>query len=121
MTFQELITDARIELGDTYADSSAYPDTDMFRYAVEGVRRAWQMRPSLAYDPSTGKLYGQGALPLQPGSMNESYMAVPVPDTHVEGLVYFIVYRCLSRDVTDRGNAAAAKTAFDQFAAIIGA
>ena len=57
MQFQHVIADARSELGDTYNGSYSYSATDMMRYAVDGVREAWRVRPSLKYDPSTGELY----------------------------------------------------------------
>jgi len=115
MQFQQVIADARSELGDTYTGSYSYSAADMMRYAVDGVREAWRVRPSLKYDPSTGELYDV-AVVLTPADFDESY-EVPLPPEVQFALTYYIVFRCLSRDVTDAGNAnaaAIAKARFDQ-------
>ena len=116
MTFQEAITNARSELGDTYVDSYTYADADMLRYAVEGVREAWAIRPSLKYDESTGVLYEASmALP----SVVEDYFDLPLPESVHQAIVYYIVYGCLSRDVTDENNASVAEIAKSRFAGIV--
>jgi len=114
MRFQNAIADARSELGDTYEGSYSYAAADMLRYAVDGVREAWSMRPSLKYDTSTGALYDPTT--VLPSTIDE-YHTVPLPEEKQHALQYYIVFRCLSRDVTDAGNANAAtiaKARFDQ-------
>lgn len=106
---------ARGELGDTFEGSYAYSDADMLRYAVDGVREAWGTRPSLKYDEVTGRLYDP--VTALPSSVNENYYPIPLPEAVQVLVTYYIIFRCLSRDVTDAGNAAAAaawKTRFDQ-------
>lgn len=111
--FQHAITDARSELGDTFSGAYSYEQSDMLRYAVEGVREAWRQRPSSRYDVDTGLLYDPSAvLPVT----DDDTLPIPLEDRLYAALVKFIVYRCLSRDITDTGNAnvaAAAKAEFD--------
>lgn len=112
--FQNVITDARSELGDTFEGSYSYTSADMLRYAVDGVREAWSMRPSLKYNTSTGALYDPAI--VLPSTIDE-YHIVPIPEEKQHALQYYIIFRCLSRDVTDAGNANAAtiaKARFDQ-------
>lgn len=116
-TFQTVISDARSELGDTYVGNYAYASEDMLRYAVEGVREAWRVRPSWQYDTSTGKMYDAGT--VLPETTNDSYFVVPMPPAVQYVITYFIVFRCLSRDVTDQGNANAAAVAKARFDAIV--
>jgi len=119
MLFQDAIADARSELGDTYAGSYSYSPADMLRYAVDGVREAWRVRPSLKYDTSTGALYNADAA-LPPETIYNAGYEIPLPTEAQLGVVYYIVFRCLSRDVTDAGNANAAtiaKARFDQIIA----
>ena len=114
MLFQTAISDARSELGDTHKGSYSYAAADMMRYAVDGVREAWSMRPSLKYDTSTGALYDPAT--VLPSTIDE-YHTVPIPEEKQHALHYYIIFRCLSRDVTDAGNANAAtiaKARFDQ-------
>jgi len=113
--FHQVIRDARAELGDTYEGNYSYAESDMLRYAVEGVREAWKVRSSTRYDTATGKLYDV-AVVLTPVAFDDSY-EVPLPPEVQFALTYYIVFRCLSRDVTDAGNAkaaAVAKARFDQ-------
>jgi hypothetical protein len=117
MLFQTAIADARSELGDTYEGSYSYTHADMLRYAVDGVREAWTVKPSLKYDVATGRLYDPSA--VLPDSVNEDYYAVPLTEEAQVGLMYYIVFRCLSRDVTDAGNANAAQIAKARFMEII--
>lgn len=115
MLFQNAIADARSELGDTYEGSYSYTSADMLRYAVDGVREAWSMRPSLKYDTSTGALYDPAV--ALPTAENETHFTLPLPEEKQYALPYYIIFRCLSRDVTDAGNANAAniaKARFDQ-------
>ena len=117
MLFQEAIAAARSELGDTYVGNYSYSPADMLRYAVDGVREAWRVRPSLKYDTSTGALYD--AATVLPSTI-DAYHFVPLPEEKQYALAYYIIFRCLSRDVTDAGNAAAAKiwkSGFDQIIA----
>lgn len=114
-SFQDIISDARSELGDTYEGSYAYTPADMLRYAVDAVREAWNMRPSLRYAVATGALYDPAT--VIPPTVNEAYYTLPISDDSEAAIVSYIVFRCLSRDVTDAGNAnaaAAAKKRFDQ-------
>ncbi len=117
MLFQDAIADARSELGDTYEGNYSYSPADMLRYAVDGVREAWRVRPSLKYDTATGALYDPAA--VLPSSVEEVAYPVPLPDETQYALTYFIVFRCLSRDVTDAGNAAAASVAKGRFDQIV--
>lgn len=117
MTFQDAIADARSELGDTYEGSHAYADSDMIRYAVDGVREAWRLRPSLRYDVSTGRLYD--AEKVITGDNGQLYIEIPLPDNVQSAISCFIVYSCLLRDVTDESNAQAAATARDRFDQIV--
>lgn len=115
MLFQTAIADARSELGDTYEGSYSYTPADMLRYAVDGVREAWSMRPSLKYNTSTGALYDPAT--VLPSTINEEHYELPLPEEKQYALQYYIIFRCLSRDVTDAGNANAAtiaKARFDQ-------
>jgi hypothetical protein len=115
MLFQTAIAEARSELGDTYKGSYSYTPADMMRYAVDGVREAWSMRPSLKYDTSTGALYDPAS--VLPPTVNDDHYALPLPAEVQYAITYYIVFRCLSRDVTDAGNANAAtiaKARFDQ-------
>jgi len=119
MLFQNAIADARSDLGDTYSGSYSYSAVDMLRYAVEGVREAWRIRPSLKYDTSTGALYDPATV-LPPETIYNAGYEIPLPTEAQLGVVYYIVFRCLSRDVTDVGNANAAtiaKARFDQLVA----
>ena len=116
MTFQEAITNARSELGDTYVDSYTYADADMLRYAVEGVREAWGMRPSLKYDESTGVLYD--AATTLPDAYS-GYLDIPLPEATCRAITYYIIYGCLSRDVTDENNASMAEISKSRFNLII--
>ena len=116
-TFQTVISDARSELGDTYAGNYAYSPEDMLRYAVEGVREAWRTRPSWQYDTTTGKMYDADA--VLPDTVADSYFLVPMPTAVQYVITYFIIFRCLSRDVTDQGNANAAAVAKARFDAIV--
>ena len=114
--FQHAIEEARSELGDTYSGSYSYTDVDMLRYAVEGVKEAWVKRPSLKYDPATGRMYPD-LTTILPASMNEDHYPIPLPEEAQPAVAYYIVFRCLSRDNTDAGNAQAAgiaKARFDQ-------
>ena len=118
MLFQEAIAAARSELGDTYVGNYSYSPADMLRYAVDGVREAWRMRPSLKYNTATGALYDPAT--ALPPTANDDQYEVPLPEEAQYALPYFLVFRCLSRDVTDAGNAAAAdiaKARFDQIIA----
>ena len=118
MLFQDAIADARSDLGDTYAGSYSYSAADMMRYAVDGVREAWRVRPSLKYDTSTGALYDPTT--TLPPTVNEDHYAIPLPEETQYAITYYLIFRCLSRDVTDAGNANAAtiaKTRFDQIIA----
>lgn len=115
MLFQHAIADARSELGDTYEGSYSYSAADMMRYATDGVREAWRVRPSLKYDTATGTLYDPAT--ALPPTVNDDYYALPLPAEVQYAITYYIVFRCLSRDVTDAGNAnaaAIAKARFDQ-------
>lgn len=113
MLFQDAITDARAELGDTYEGNYSYPAADMRRYAVDGVREAWKIRPAQRFD-ETLVMYPDSVLPA-----SEADIALPIPlsDEMQVAITYYIIFRCLSRDITDAGNAAAAaawKARFDQ-------
>lgn len=117
MLFQNAIADARSELGDTYEGSYSYLQADMMRYAVDGVREAWRARSSLRYDPETGLLYeAETALPP---TLTEDYYDIPLPVEVHSAIMYYIVFRCLSRDVTDAGNKAVADEAKKRFAEIV--
>lgn len=116
MLFQDAIADARSELGDTYEGSYSYSPADMLRYAVDGVREAWRVRPSLKYDTSTGALYDPDT--VLPSTI-DAYHFVPLPGEKQYALACYIIFRCLSRDVTDAGNAAAAKIWKSEFDQII--
>jgi len=117
MLFQNAIADARSELGDTYEGSYSYAAADMMRYAVDGVREAWRVRPSLKYDTSTGALYDPTAVfPPTPEVVNYT---VPLPTEYQSAVMWYIIFRCLSRDVTDTGNAGAAANAKKQFDTLI--
>ena len=116
MTFQDAILSARTELGDTYEGSYAYASSDLLRYAIEGVREAWRVRPSLRYDATTGALYDPDVvLP----STTDVYFTVPIPEDKQPAIYMFVVFRCMSRDVTDEGNAAAAKFWKSEFDRVI--
>jgi hypothetical protein len=118
MLFQEAIAAARSELGDTYVGNYSYSPADMLRYAVDGVREAWRVRPSLKYNTATGALYDPAT--VLPPTVNEDHYEVPLPEEVQYAITYYIVFRCLSRDVTDAGNANAAtiaKARFDQIIA----
>ena len=117
MLFQDAIADARSELGDTYAGSYSYAAADMLRYAVDGVREAWRVRPSLRYDPTT--LLPYEAADVLPPSVNEDSYEIPIPEAAQVAITYYIIFRCLSRDVTDAGNAAAAKMWKSEFDRIV--
>ena len=117
MTFQEAITNARSELGDTYEGSYTYEDADMLRYAVEGVREAWGSRPSLKYDESTGVLYDNATVIAT--SASETFYDIPLPDGIQSGIIYYIIYGCLSRDITDENNAKSSVVAKERFRNII--
>lgn len=115
MLFQDAIMGARSELGDTYEGNYSYQTADMLRYAVDGVNAAWGKRPSLKYSEATGKLYVPAD--VLPAAAPDENFAIPLPDDTQVAITYFVIYRCLSRDITDAGNAAAAaawKTLFDQ-------
>ena len=114
--FRDVIDDARAEIGDTYEGSLAYPLEDMLRYAVAGVREMWRLRPSLRYAADTGKLYDPDV--KLPSTIDENF-TVPLPDEARAPLAWYIVFRCLSRDVTDKGNATAASNAEAQFTRFI--
>ena len=116
MLFQDAIAAARSELGDTYDGNYSYFPADMLRYAVDGVREAWKMRPSLRFD-ATMALYDPAT--VLPPTVNEDHYEVPLPDEAQCALPYYLVFRCLSRDVTDAGNAAAASVAKGRFDQII--
>ena len=118
MRFQEAIAAARSELGDTYVGNYSYSPADMLRYAVDGVREAWRVRPSLKYNTATGALYDPAT--VLPPTVNEDHYEVPLPEEVQYALPYFLVFRCLSRDVTDAGNAAAAAVAKGRFDQIVG-
>ena len=116
MLFQNAIADARSELGDTYEGTYSYLPADMLRYSVDGVREAWVARPSLRFDDTM--LLRDPATTLPP-STGEDYYPIPLPDDKQAAITYYIVFRCLSRDVTDAGNAAAAAVAKQRFDQII--
>ena len=116
MTFQEAITTARSELGDTYSGSYAYQDVDMLRYAIDGVREAWRTRPSLKYDESTGVLYDTTT--VSPDTVDDGY-DIPLPESTCRAITYYIIYGCLSRDVTDENNASMAEISKSRFNLII--
>ncbi len=116
MTFQKAIENARSELGDTFSGSYSYTNEDMLRYANEGVREAWRLRPSLKYNPSTGALYDPTT--VFPSLYTDSF-EIPMPQEAHDAISYYIVYGCLSRDVTDEGNANMATVAKTRFLEII--
>jgi hypothetical protein len=116
--FQHAIEEARSELGDTYSGSYSYTDVDMLRYAVEGVKEAWVKRPSLKYDPATGRMYPDLRAVL-PASTNDDHFPIPLPEEVQPALAYYIVFRCLSRDITDAGNAQVASNAKSRFDQIV--
>ncbi len=116
MTFQQAITNARSELGDTYEGSYAYTNDDMLRYANEGVREAWSVRPSVRYDESTGALYDSAS--VFP-SLYTDIVEIPLPVSIHHAVVYYIVYGCLSRDVTDEANAKRAEFNKTRFMEIV--
>lgn len=118
MLFQDAIADARSELGDTYEGAYSYSPADMLRYAVDGVREAWRVRPSLKYNSATGALYDPAT--VLPPTVNEDHYEIPLPAEAQYALAYYLVFRCLSRDVTDTGNAAAAAVAKGRFDQIVG-
>lgn len=117
MLFKTAIADARSELGDTYEGSYSYTQADMMRYAVDGVREAWRVRSSLRYNPETGELYV--AETVLPPNLTEDYFDIPLPVEVQSVIMYYIVFRCLSRDVTDKGNAAGASKAKERFDQIV--
>jgi len=117
MLYRTAISDARSELGDTYVGSYSYAPADVIRYAAEGVRAAWIKRPSLRYDEATGLLYDPAV--VLPKVETDDYLPIPLAEAAQPALAFFIVFRCLSRDVTDKGNAAAAAAAKAQFDQIV--
>lgn len=114
--FQTVIDEARSELGDTYEGSYAYAAVDMMRYAIEGLREAWRTRPSLKYNVTTGVLYDSDSVVP---SINDFHYEVPLPEGIESALTYYVVYKCLSRDITDVGNANAAIVAKARFNQIV--
>lgn len=116
-TFRDMIDAARGELGDTYVGSYSYESDDMLRYAIQGVREAWRARPSLKYDTATGRLYDESI--VFPTSYDTGGVEIPLPESHMEAILWFIIYRCASRDLTDTGNANIAASAKDKFDKIV--
>ena len=112
-TFNDVIDAVRSDLGDIYSDDYAYSTGDMMRYAAQGVREMWKLIPSLQYDPSTGKLYV--AADVLPTIEYQTAIPIPVLETYIPALESYVMFRCLSRDVTDSGNAAAARAARRRF------
>jgi hypothetical protein len=118
ITYSQIISGVRSDLGDTYPDAYAYSDEDMIRYAAQGVREMWNLKPSLKYNPATGRLYDDTT--VIPAAFYQSDFTVPIATNLIPALEYYIQFRCLSRDVTDAGNAAAAKGMKDHFDAMMG-
>lgn len=94
--FVDIVDQVRTELGDTYEGSYTYSNEDMVRYAIQGVREAWRTRPSLKYDPATGLLYDEES--VLPVSYDTAAASVPLPNSYVEAIVWFVVFRCASQD-----------------------
>lgn len=117
MLFEHAITRARSELADTFEGTYSYANEDMLRYAIDGVQEAWGMRPSLQYDEQTGVLYDKAT--VLPASVDEVHFQIPLPTTTQEAIVYYMVYGCLSRDVTDENNAKAAAVAKERFTILV--
>ena len=117
VTYQQVLENVRSDIGDTFSDNYAYSSEDMIRYAAQGVREMWQARPSLKYDPNTGKTYDETL--VIPEAFSQSGYTVPIASQFIPALEAYIMFRCLSRDVTDAGNAAAAKAMKDRYDALI--
>ena len=116
MTFQDAITTARSELGDTYDGAYSYSNEDMLRYAIEGVREAWTNRPSLKYNETTGALYDETTVfPAVVATVTD----LPLPASAQYAVSYYIIYGCLSRDVTDDSNVKVAQIAKERFNQIV--
>jgi hypothetical protein len=116
MTFQDAITTARSELGDTYDGAYSYSNEDMLRYAIEGVREAWTNRPSLKYNETTGALYDEtDVFPTLATTATD----IPLPASTQHAIQYYIVYGCLSRDVTDENNVNVGMIAKERFNQIV--
>lgn len=116
-TFEQLILQVRSDIGDTYADNYTYADADMLRYAVQGVLDMWRVRPSLKYNPETGVLYDRDT--VLPTAVDQLHYEVPVQQPYVPALEAYLMHRCLARDITDAGNAAAAKLYKDKYDQIL--
>ena len=117
-TYQQVVDNVRKELGDTYSDNYTYSDADMTHYAAQGVLDMWNKKPSLKYDLSTGRLYDESA--VIPASDVQLYYTVPIPSNLICAVEAYVVFRCLSRDNTDSGNAAAAQICKERYDALIG-
>ncbi len=113
-TIGDVIADARVELGDTYEGSYAYPTADMVRYAGEAIVELRSLRPSTRYDVDTGKLLDDDDKWL---ALIEDEVSLypPVSARYRKTLAAYLVFKCLSRDETDKGNRDRADVAFKRF------
>lgn len=110
----DVIADARVELGDTFEGSYAYATGDLARYVGEGIVTLRGMRPSVAYDRTTGKLLNDDDKWAALGEGDTAFY-VPLEPRYRRTLTAFAVFKCLSRDETDKGNAARADDAYKRF------
>ena len=113
-TIGDVVADVRVELGDTYEGAYSYLTADIVRYIGEGIVALRELRPSTAYDPDTGRLLHDDD---KWASLNEADTPffVPVTARYRKTLAAYAMFKCLSRDDTDRGNAARADAAYKRF------
>lgn len=113
-TIANVIGDARIELGDTYEGAFAYPTSDLAQYAGEALVELRSIRPSTRYHKDTVQLQEDddrwAALTTE-----DVELILPVPARYRRSLVAYVVFKCMRRDDTDRGNRERAEIAYKRF------
>jgi ABC-type transporter Mla subunit MlaD len=98
-TFNQIISDARVDLNDVAA--TRYSAADMLRFANDGIREVKKVRPDLFFGAYTT------ALSTYLGTDN-----IPLDDLYVTFMKDYIVFRAGMRE--DEENSAARATAFFQ-------
>lgn len=111
---RQAVEDARVELGDTSEGSHAYTQEQMLAYCGEAVIRLRTVRPSTRYDSAAMRMLDDDDM-WRSTHAGMAELKLPFEDRYYDAVVAFIIYRCLSRDVTDQSNLETAGFWFQKF------
>ena len=113
-TVADVIGDARKDLSDLFEGAYAYPTSDMAGYVGEGLIELRGIRPSTRYDKATAKLLEDDDTWSALSDASVAFI-LPVSPRYRRTLAAYVVFRCLRRDDTDKGNAARAEEFYKRF------